>query len=638
MLNKAVHRTPLRVADAPFGNPQEPLIDVVEIFRTLRRRWSLIASILLLAVLTAAVYVIATPPRYTATTLLVFDVRKAEPFQRQADANATADSAFVDSQVEVLKSDNIARLVIQNLNLLSDPEFVRPKGGLLAAVIRMITTLPGEKKLSTESDPLGRAVRILQANLRVKRIGLTYVVSIDYRSLDPNKAAKISDTVVDVYVAGELEARRHAARLAHVWLEDRINELKTLAQNTERAVAEYKAKANVLVEDSRQLNERQVADLSSERRLTLQDLESSAQTYRALHEALLQRIGEFTHRQSFPTTEARIVSPASPPLEKSDPKTLRAMAVACLLGLIGGIGAAFAREHFDSSLRSSDQVEKKLGIECLGMLPTISAEEVRPQIWWWLGWWMRKLLRREQADAASEERVISTANDRYRFVLHKPFSRFAETIRSLNVAVEIAGSERRKKVIGVTSAMPGEGKSLVAANLSAMMAASGSKALLIDADPRHLGLTRQLAPDAKAGVMDAITRVADIEHLVWSDQDISLDFLPMTPPTKATHRIGFGSCTAVKFLESVRQSYDFVILDLPPILPVVDVKAASRLIDCFILVIECGCTSDEAVHDALKTAPLVAEKLVGAVLNKVKPTQLERLELSKGRCHSGYYR
>src|SRR5262249_16245962 len=194
-------------------------------------------------------------------------------------------------------------------------------------------------------------------------IGLTYVVSIEYRSLDPKKAARISNAVAEAYIAGELDSKTQAARRANVWLQDRTGELRKLAENTERAVVDYKARNSAIATTASPLTDQQVAELAGQRRVALQDLESSAQTYRALHEQLLQRIAEFTQQQSFPATEARVVSPASPPLEKSEPKTFRILGVAALLGLVGGLGAAFAREYFDGSLRSSRQVPKAIAID-----------------------------------------------------------------------------------------------------------------------------------------------------------------------------------------------------------------------------------------------------------------------------------
>jgi capsular exopolysaccharide synthesis family protein len=622
MLNKVAWKKTTRASDPPVARAEEPLIDLVEAFRVVRRRRVLIASILALAVSGAVVYLAITPARYTASSMLLFDIRKNEPFQQQGYPNAAADSAFVDSQVEVLKSENLARSIVRTMNLQSDPEFA-PSAGFLA-VGWIVGAALGIGGTSTESDQFARVVRILQKNLTIKRTGLTYVVSIDYRSLDPNKAARISNAAAEAYLVGELDSKHQAVRRANVWLQDRINELKAQAEKTERAVAEYKATNNVDTSGSR-LNEQQLADASSQRRIILKNLESSAQTYRALQEALLQRVTEFTQQQSFPVTEARVVSTASPPLEKSEPKALIALGVASILGLVGGFGAAFAREYLDRTFRSSKQVEREVGIECLGLLPAIAPAR------WRLPKWRR--------DVASGERIISASMERHRFVVGEPLSRFAETIRDVMVAADTADLHRSNKVIGITSARPHEGKSLLAANLSEMIALSGCNVLLIDCELRNGGLTGQFAPKAKGGLLEVVAGRAAVNDFIWRDPITNLHFLPAVKsaggldqntkeqlsPAALFQRTRLTPMGLKALLESVQDSYDYLILDLPPLAPVADVKAISHLIDAFILVIEFGRTSQQAVIDALNAAPTVCEKLLGAVLNKAAPDELRRL-------------
>ena len=623
-MNKVAWQKTTRAGDPQVAGAEEPLIDLGEAFRVLRRRRVLVASILALAVSGAVVYLAMTPARYIASSMLLFDVRKNEPFQQQGYPNAAADSAFVDSEVEVLKSENLARSVVRTLSLQSDPEFA-PSTGFAAAIQGFIEGIVeavlGTSRTSTESDQFGRVVRLFQKNLTIKRTGLTYVVSIDYRSLDPDKAARISNAAAEAYLVGELESKYQAARRANIWLQDRINELKAQADKTERAVAEYKAKNNVDTSGLRP-NEQQLVDASSERRIILKDLESSAQTYRALHEALVRRVTEFTQQQSFPAAEARVVSPASPPLEKSEPKALIVLGVASILGLVGGFGAAFAREYLDRTFRSSKQVEREVGVECLGILPAIAPAR------WRLPKWHR--------DVASGERTISASMERHRFVVGEPLSRFAETIRDLKVAADTADLHRSNKVIGITSARRHEGKSLLSANLSEMIALSGCKVLLIDCELRNGGLTGQFAPKAKGGLLEAVAGRAAVNDFIWRDPITNLHFLPAVKlaeerdqntreqlsPAARFQRTQLTPMGLKALLESVQDSYDYVILDLPP---VADVKAISHLIDAFILVIEFGRTSRQAVIDALNAAPTVCEKLLGAVLNKADPNELRRL-------------
>ena len=131
MLEKAAWQPSTTAGDRRTATSKDQYIDPVGVLRVLRRRWAVIASMLALAIAIAATYVATTSQRYTASSLLLFDVRAAEPFQQRGYPNAAADLAFVDSQVEVLKSEAIARSVVRNLKLLLDPEFNSRKGGFL---------------------------------------------------------------------------------------------------------------------------------------------------------------------------------------------------------------------------------------------------------------------------------------------------------------------------------------------------------------------------------------------------------------------------------------------------------------------------------------------------------------------------
>jgi succinoglycan biosynthesis transport protein ExoP len=114
----------------------------------------------------------------------------------------------------------------------------------------------------------------------------------------------------------------------------------------------------------------------------------------------------------------------------------------------------------------------------------------------------------------------------HRFVVREPLSRFAETIRDLKVAADTADLHRSDKVIGITSARPHEGKSLLAANLSEMIALSGCKVLLIDCELRNAGLTGQFAPEAKGGLLEVVAGRAAVNDFIWRDPITNLHFLP----------------------------------------------------------------------------------------------------------------
>ena len=138
-----------------------------------------------------------------------------------------------------MKSENIASAVIKNLHLTSDPEFVGSGGGLLGALFSSVFGETGSDKATSEFELFRKAVRTFQDRLTIKRLGLTYVIQISFRSYSADRAAEIANAVADAYVTDQLEAKYQATRRASVWLQDRIKELRDQVSTAERAVVEF---------------------------------------------------------------------------------------------------------------------------------------------------------------------------------------------------------------------------------------------------------------------------------------------------------------------------------------------------------------------------------------------------------------
>jgi capsular exopolysaccharide synthesis family protein len=611
----------------------EPTIDFLDLFSLFRRQLALIVAALATTLFAALGYLAITPPQYTASSTVLIDTKQTPPFAPSSSSSVVLDSAYVDSQLELLKSDTLARTVAAQLGLQSDPEFVPPGHGVFQSLRRLVG-------LSTQSndDLLGRAVDAFKARLTIKRIGLTYVIEAGFRSLDPEKAARISNAVVQAYITTQLDSKYQAASRAGAWLQARIGELKTKAQAAEQAAAEFKSNTATPTEAT-SVSEQQLAELTAKSRVALKDLESSAQLQRDLYNSMLQRSTEAIQQQLFPVTDARVISEATPPLEKSEPKSVIVIGAAAAIGMFLGLTAAFAREHLNWVFRLPAQLERDLGVFCLGLFPRL------PHV----GNWRRPPSESREKSKHSESgekgrpaasnkpspivneavrRLIARDPQRYTFVIDHPFSQESEQIRF--IGAEFSRVAPRSKVVGVTSALPREGKSLVAASLSQLVADAGRRTLLIDCDLRRFGLTRQLAPTATAGLGHVLAGRADFNDIVWFDPITKLDLLPAVMPSGRTaHPSGVLSSLAMQqLLESARKSYDQIILDMPPLLAFADTSAASHLIDGFIFVVELRRTRVSVAQNALTSAPLVMERLLGAVLAK------GRAGSSQNGCHA----
>ena len=185
--------------------------------------------------------------------------------------------------------------------------------------------------------------------------------------------------------------------------------------------------------------------------IKLRQLESAAQSYHALYDNYQQRYADSLQQQSFPITEARVISPAMPPSESSSPKSFRVLGMALIGGLGLGFGLAMLREISDRAFRTTSQVEARLKTECIAMLPMIKPSTKAVPVC------------NEPGAASTAARTIAQNAGTLRYVVNMPLSRFAEWVRAIKVSVDLSGEVKSNKVIGITSSLPNEGKSTVSA-------------------------------------------------------------------------------------------------------------------------------------------------------------------------------
>ena len=224
-----------------------------------------------------------------------------------------------------------------------------------------------------------------------------------------------------------------------------------------------------------------------------------------------------------------------------------------------------------------------------------------------------------------------------RRAMHDNTSIFTEAFRALKVTAWLRSAVRENKVIGVTTTLPNEGKSTVACNLALLMAELGKRVLLIDADLRNPTLARSLTPTPTVGWMDVLAAKADLSQAIGQERTTGLALLPLLLKEQPNHSDEILSSQAFRdLIDQLRQRYDYVIVDLPPLAPVVDVRAIAPVIDSFVFVVEWGSTRINAVRRHLMGEPELHDRLLGVVLNKANLKVLERFE-QPGLHHNGYY-
>jgi succinoglycan biosynthesis transport protein ExoP len=294
-----------------------------------------------------------------------------------------------------------------------------------------------------------------------------------------------------------------------------------------------------------------------------------------------------------------------------------------------GVCLGALREFRDRGIRTGEQVREELGLEFLGMLPFISPRKDRKK---------RPATGSVQTPAPSSDgdvRLVPQLPGLMRYALDNPLSAFAEALRSAKIAADLRLRHRTPKVIGIASCLPGEGKSTIAMNFAALLSHLGNRTLLIDADLRNPGLTRGIVQRAEHGLVEAVLDGTPIKDILLWDKESSLAILPTVLRGRVPHSSEFLVSPGMKaVLKQAEEEFSFIVIDLPPLGPVVDVRAMAPLLDAVLLVVEWGVTTRSFLRATLASAPAVRDKSLGVLLNKV---QLSKLKLYEDYGSENYY-
>jgi succinoglycan biosynthesis transport protein ExoP len=329
---------------------------------------------------------------------------------------------------------------------------------------------------------------------------------------------------------------------------------------------------------------------------------------------------ESVQQQSFPISETRLITPATRPFSKSAPRSNLILALASLAGMLIGVSIGVLREISDRVFRTPAQITDRLQADCIALVPLVKGGGISPV--------------NTGKSKRAPRRSIATDKSLQWTMVESPFSRFSEAIRGIKVAADVNNATKANKVIGITSSLPNEGKSTLAVALTGLIAHAGGRAVLVDCDLRNPSLSRKLAPDAKVGLLEVIAGKSAVNDVLWTESRTGLALLPAVLPSRLSHTSEILASEATrKIFEQLRQTFDYVIVDLSPLAPVVDVRVMTPLVDSFVFVVEWGRTKIDVAEHALSNAPGVHDNLLGVVLNKVNMNAFGRYESHR----EGYY-
>lgn len=393
------------------------------------------------------------------------------------------------------------------------------------------------------------------------------------------------------YGARHPEMQRIAADIAKAQSE--------LASEIGKITRNLKTELSVAADRERQLEERvevikQQINAAKEQQWKLRELEREAAASKQLVEVLLQRNKQTEETLGLQLPDARIVAAADVPLFPSSPKRKLIVLGATIAGLAAGIALAFLIELISAGFARPEQLEQVLRIPHLVSLPAV----------------------RGTGKGGDKLRL-------FRHMLADQRGMYAEGVRTLRHEIDRARAHHGGWVILITSSVANEGKSVTASNVALSYAMAGQRTLLIDADLRKRELTRTFALAGRPGLLEVLASNHPLENALLRDAATGLYVMPASAALDERHTTSELLAGRMnQMLARLRGQFDVIIVDAPPLLPVLDARVLAGGADHIVMIAGWRSTPRGQVRRALKSISGQAHKIVGGVLNQVSPELL----------------
>jgi len=300
-----------------------------------------------------------------------------------------------------------------------------------------------------------------------------------------------------------------------------------------------------------------------------------------------------------------IIDPAKPDYMPIKPKKKMNILLGIIMGLGLGIGVTFVLEYFDNSVRSVEDIEKS-GIPILGSIPIIKLEETNRRY--------GKNGKHHSSDTLSAHEAKTIAG---RLITHfAPKSPISEAYRSLRTSIQYAKADNPLKTIVVTSPGPQEGKSTTVANLAITIAQMGTKTLLVDTDLRRPVLHSIFNLSRSKGISNYLVGKIELEQVIFKTEIDNLYLMPCgTLPPNPSELL--GSKAMKHCVSKLKEQFDVILFDSPPIMAVTDAAVLSSEVDGVIVVVKAGQTDRNAVLRSFDILRNIHNRILGALLNVV---------------------
>ncbi|MGH7793396.1 MAG: GumC family protein [Candidatus Binatia bacterium] len=340
-------------------------------------------------------------------------------------------------------------------------------------------------------------------------------------------------------------------------------------------------------------------------------LEEEVKVNRALYEGVLRRLNETQLSSDSAVSNVQVTQRAEKPLMPSSPDVALNIALTIFAGLFLGAGLAFLMEYLDFTVGTPQQVWYSLTLNTLGVVPNFNALNRRANG----ALTGRPLLEHLTTRLRSPLPALASASNELALTYH-PLSVVAESYRSIRTSILFHQTDKPLQTILFTSPAPGDGKTVTTLNLSIAFAQDGYRVLVIDGDMRRGCCHKSLGVTNRLGLSNVLLGQSSVGQALQTTSTRGLSLLPRgVCPPNPTELLGHGSMRDL--LASVREQFDFVLIDSPPVVAVSDTAVLATLCDGVVLVLNSKRSTMASARQALERLLSVRARVLGSILNSI---------------------
>ncbi len=384
-------------------------------------------------------------------------------------------------------------------------------------------------------------------------------------------------------------------------------ETQRIAETVRSDYALAKARLNTMERSMREASGQ--GELDNDAAVRLRELERTGAVNKSLFEDFLQKAKITDEQSTFRARDVRVIMPAQPG-NQSFPNATKVLLIALFAGLGLGVGGALAMETLRAGFTTPREVEEALGIPV-----------------------MASVRQMKRSQLVKDRKTVPVPFCQ----VHHPLSPFSEAMRTLRSSVHMSDVDQPPKVIHVTSSCPGEGKTTIAVSLAISAALAGLKVVLVDADLRRPTASRLFKLEQEKGLVDLLIDDATVDNVLTFYGDLKLMVIPAGTKSLTPSDV-LGSARMKGLISRLRERFDYVVLDSPPVGPVVDPVIVAHLADTTIFVVRWASTPRELVETSIRQVS-TDKRVAGVVFNFVNQDRAKKYggEYYYGKTYEKYY-